>query len=188
MIHNIKRYYRTEEQLLKILETVKLSSCPHCHKTGALILHGFLYGNEETSVDNNKHIRGRRIICTARRAQNKGCGRTVSIKAAHTIKNFCISTESLWLFLFGILMGQSKVSAFKKLSTHIHPSSAYRLWKRFTEGQSNIRSFLSRHNPRPKLPDTACAATQTLAHLNSVFADEPCPITAFQMQFQVPFL
>lgn len=188
MNRKINRYYRSEAQLSEILITLKLSPCPHCKLIGALILHGFLYGNEEGASDNNRHIRGRRIICNGRKKHNKGCGQTFSIKAANTIRNVCITAQSLWSFLTDILMEHSKASAFIKLTDRIHPSSAYRLYKRFSKGQSRIRSFLSRLDPRPKLPTTSCATTQTIAHLKSVFATDPCPITAFQMHFQVSFL
>ena len=187
MTYRIDLYYRTQVQLSKIEKNLKQYACPFCHLVGTLILHGYLYGNEEASSHNNKEIRGRRVLCNARRKKRTGCGRTVSIKVAKRIPNFCITAQSLWSFLVDVLNGKSKSAAFKKVAKNMHPSSAYRLWRRFEKSQSRIRSLLTRDHPRATLPVTSSPATQTVAHMKSVFKGKRSLITAFQMQFQASF-
>ena len=187
MKYTVKRYYKSEEELLSFLRNVKQVVCPHCGLIGALILHGFLYGYEECSV-NIKIIRGRRIFCNNRKSRNKGCGRTFSILAAPMLENFSITAGSLWSFLKGIRNLPDRLPSFRRLKITLDESAAYRLWKRFVHAMAKIRSVLSRYSPRPKLPAAACAATQTIAHLQTVFKKASCPIATFQHRFQVSFL
>jgi hypothetical protein len=185
MSRKIERYYRSEAHLAEILRSLPLTACPFCYMTGALIRHGLLETHGEST---HAQKQGQRIICTVRRKQNRGCGRTFSIISANRLKNFCITAQSLWRFLIGFIKKGIKATAFSPLTDRFHPSSAYRLWKKFSQAQSRIRSFLTRHSPRPRLGITPCAATQTIAHLSSVFKNHPCPIAAFQERYQESFL
>lgn len=187
MARKFKKYYRSEEEFRSVHHDLKQIVCPHCGLIGALVLHGFLYGYEECSV-NIKIIRGRRIFCNNRKSRNNGCGRTFSIMAAAMLKNFSISATSLWRFLKGIINLPDRLPSFRKLKITLDESAAYRLWKRFVHALPKIRSVLSRLSPRPKLPVTTCAATQTIAHLRLAFKKASCPITAFQYRFGVSFL
>lgn len=182
-----KRYYSSEDEFQSFRRNLKQMPCPHCGLIGALVLNGRLYGYDER-LQNKKIIRGRRIFCNNRKARNNGCGGSFCILAADVIKNFSISAHSLWSFLKGIINLPDRLPSFRKLDTTFNESSAYRLWKRFKNGQARIRGFLTRHSPRPKLPVTPCAVTQTIAHLRSVFKETACPIAAFQRRFQVSFL
>lgn len=187
MARKFKKYYSTEEDFRTFHSGLKQMICPHCGFIGALILHGLLYGCDEHS-NTGTITRGRRIFCNNRKARKNGCGRTFSILAATVLRNFSISAHSLWRFLKGIADLPDRLLCFRRANITLHESAAYRLWKRFVHSLTGIRSRLARHCPRPKLPGTGCAATQTIAHLKSLFKNAPCPITAFQHQFQVSFL
>ncbi|MCK5543067.1 MAG: hypothetical protein KAI40_10275, partial [Desulfobacterales bacterium] len=50
---------------------LKIYACPHCNCCGCLILHGFLYGYDDTDFVR----RGHRIFCSNRNLRS-GCGRT----------------------------------------------------------------------------------------------------------------
>lgn len=182
-----KKYYSTEEEFHRFHCELKQMPCPHCRLIGALNLHGCLYGYDECSVQ-VKIIRGRRIFCNNRKSRRKGCGRTFSILAAAVLKTFSIPAASLWNFLKGIRRPADRLPSFRKLSLPFHESAAYRLWQRFVHAQARIRSFLTRRCPRPELPVTGCAATQTIAHLRAAFKGAACPIAAFQQRFQASFL
>ena len=161
--------------------------CPNCRLIGALVLHGCLRGYDERSAQ-AKIVRGRRIFCNNRKARHNGCGRTFSILAAAVLKTFSISAASLWHFLKAIRGLPDRRPALRKLGLSFHASAAYRLWKRFVRAQTRIRGYLTRHCPRPELPVTPCAATQTIAHLRAVFNQAACPVAAFQQRFQASFL
>jgi len=181
-----KKYYSTEEEFRRFHRSLKQKPCPHCGWIGALVLHGFLRGYKENSDE--KVIRGRRIFCNNRKKCKNGCGRTCSVLKAAFLTNFSISAHSLWCFLKGIADPSDRLASFRTLRTTFHESAAYRLWSRFENGLTGIRSFLTMHCPRPKLPITRCAPTQTIAHLRAVFTGAACPIAAFQERFQVSFL
>jgi len=59
-MNSIKKYYSSREDFNKFYYSLKLIQCPFCNLTGALILHGYLYGYNET-YESNKIIRGRQI-------------------------------------------------------------------------------------------------------------------------------
>ena len=183
----LKKYYSSDEDFRRFHSSLKQQPCPHCGAIGTLILHGFLYGYDEHAA-HGKIIRGRRIFCNNRKARRNGCGRTCSILKAPVLKHFSISATSLWRFLRRITHLPDRLPAFRRLRSSFHDSSAYRLWKRFVHGQARIRGVLTRHCPRPKLPVTPSAPTQTIAHLRAVFTGAACPIAAFQERFQVSFL
>lgn len=182
-----KKYYSSQEEFRRFHCELKQIPCPHCGAIGALVLHGMLYGYSESS-DNERIIRGRRIFCNNRKARTNGCGRTFSILRATVLRGFSISATSLWTFLKDITDLPDRLRSFRRLPVTLHESAAYRLWKRFVQGLSAIRSVLGRHCPRPKLPVARCAATQTIVHLRAVFKQASCPIAAFQERFQVSFL
>lgn len=182
-----KRYYSSEEDFRQFYLNLKQLPCPHCKLTGALILHGYLCGYDEKAF-NKRVIRGKRIFCNNRKKHGTGCGRTFSVLAVSMLKKFCISANSFWSFLKNVIKLANKIEALRTLKLPLSNSSAYRLWKRFSHAQSRIRSYLTRHCPKPKLPITSCPATETIVHLESVFNDSSCAISAFQERFQVSFL
>ena len=179
----LKRYV-PEDELHRDSRNLKLTPCPCCKRIGTLIHHGWLYGYCGIA-SNQKTVRARRVYCSNRRKRNNGCGHTFTIWAADKLKHSCLGAASLWCFLKDVLNLSNKAAALRKLN--LASSSAYRLWKRFLDGQSRLRNFLSQICPPPDLPNESLPAAQTIAHLEAAFGHEHCPISAFQQKLQVSF-
>lgn len=178
----IVRFYRSAAELKGFQRTLKYRPCPHCRRRGFLILHGYLYGYDERGgVTRIK--RGRRIFCSNRN-KRRGCGRTFSLLAAVFIKNFILSTKSLWNFLLHFLKTANKYQAFKRLNLSFSTSIIYRVYQRFHRRQSFLRSRLRMLCPPPPVDDPRPLA-QTIRHLRSVFPNASCPLTALQCRLQL---
>ena len=71
-------------------------------------------------------------------------------------------------------------------------SATYRIWKRFLQAQSRIRTALIAICPPPKqstVGHSPSAAQATVAHLQAAFQDSTLnPIAAFQVQTQTFFI
>ena len=137
------KFYKRAADFQRFYHRIKLIRCPHCQKSGHLILHGYLLGYDERS-NHLKTIRGRRIFCS-NRDRRQGCGRTFSILAAHILKNFTITTLSLWNFLNNIVLGMNKHAAFGFLQLPFSSSSIYRFYQHIYIRQQKIRTLLSKH-------------------------------------------
>ena len=172
---------------MHLYRNLKLTPCPHCKITGALILHGRLFGYAEHE-DHFKTCRGRRIFCSNRKKRKNGCGHTFSIWGADKLGRLRIGTNTLWAFVKLVLSMGNKALALRTLNVGLSCSSAYRIWTRFVNGQSRIRTALTQRCPPPDLPRVCRPAEQTVAHLQAVFPHAPCPIAAFQQQLQIAFL
>lgn len=182
----IKKYYSSKEDFHRFYLILKHLQCPHCKTIGFLILHGYLKGLDYKNY--GKEIeRGHRIFCS-NRGHSNGCGRTFSILVSNILKKLSIRAEHLWRFLKNTVKGLNIRKAFKPLSPYFAYSSAYRLWKKFCNCQSRIRTYLSRLCQPPNVSRSHHPTIETILHLKSVFKSHPCPITAFQENFQVSFL
>jgi len=181
----MKRFYKTEAEFEDFYLKLKLTMCPHCNVRGCLILHGYLYGYCENDMSIIK--RGHRIYCSNRNRKN-GCGRTFSVLAAVFIKNFMITANTLWCFLEKISEERTLVSALRESGSCIGQSSIYRIFRRFSDHQVRIRSYLSRIKDPPGLKHITSAVVQTILHLKSVFNKSCCPVAQFQHYFQASFL
>lgn len=179
------QFYKTEEEFSHIHTNLKLFKCQHCKCEGCLILHGYLYGYAE-GLGSTRIKRGRRIFCSNRK-NRKGCGKTFSFLMASFIKNFIISTNTLWKFLNKISQGYSLASAFRSSNNKICESCIYGIFKKFKYNQVRIRSFLTRIKTPPKVK-TKNNTILTIYHLKSVFGWSYCPISEFQHYFQTSFL
>jgi len=179
----LKRYV-PEDELHRGFRDLKLTPCPCCKRIGTLIHHGWLYGYDCADLA-KKTIRARRVFCNNRKKHNNGCGQTFTVWAADKLKHSGLDAHGLWAFLKDVLNLSNKAAALRKLN--LAASSAYRLWKRFLDGQSRIRSLLIQICPPPDLPHESCPAAQTIAHLEAAFARENCPAVAFQERLQVSF-
>ncbi len=155
--------------------------CPHCHKRGFLILHGYLYGYGETSLLK----RGHRIFCSNRK-NGSGCGRTFSMLLSRFIKNFMISARVLSGFLDRIRQGLCPAEAFRDLGTQMSKTSCYRILNKFRHNQSRIRTLLTRIKDPPGLSCIKNPVAQTITHLTAVF--KGCMVSKFQQYFQSSFL
>lgn len=172
-------------------ERLKLTPCPHCKVVGLLIRHGYLHGYDDGSPQ-RKTIRARRIFCSNRNARH-GCGRTFSVWLADKIRRLSLTTGTLWRFLQRAVAG-SVVAAIRAADCPLSDRTWQRIWKRFDQGQSKIRTALLGRRPPPELPATWPAkpsrrpAAQVLAHLQAAFPDAHCPIAAFQQTMRTFFV
>lgn len=176
----------SQQELDGFYSTLKLTPCPHCNAVGNLIRHGFLRGyNEE--LPPKKTIRASRVFCSNRKRAT-GCGRTFSVWMASRIRRLTLSADSLWTFLSSVLSTGNKWRAFAKLNCSLSDSAPYRIWKRFENAQSAIRTALSALCEPPK--STADGpAEMTLAHLQKAFQGHLlCPVAAFAATLQTFFM
>jgi hypothetical protein len=184
-------FYRSAEEWIAIAERLKQTPCPHCKVVGTLIRHGFLRGFDESNP-RRKTLRARRIFCSNRRAR-RGCGRTFSVWIADKIRRLGLTSGGLWRFLQGAAAGSIR-AAIRAADCHLSDRTWQRIWKRFDQGQSKIRTALSGRCPPPELPPKLPAASaprpvaQVLAHLQAAFPDAHCPIAAFQHSLRTFFV
>lgn len=152
------RFVRDERALADVMLDLKLTCCPHCRRTGALIGHGFLRGYSEQG--SAVVVRGRRVFCS-NRGQRPGCGRTFSVLLSAVLHGFVVRTLTLFRFANAVLKGLTRRAAWlSTLSRVLSRSSAYRLWQRLHEAQSALRTRLCGEAPAP-----ACGAREPLAQL-----------------------
>lgn len=183
----LARFYRSEDDFQFLYLRLKLTLCPHCKVAGTLILHGKLHGYAEND-DNQKSCRGRRVFCNNRKERNNGCGHTFSVWEADKLKRSRIGANALWTFVKLVISLGNKAKALRSLNMDFSVSSAYRIWNRFDNSQSHIRTALAKRCLPPKMPHTRQPAEQTIVHLEAAFPHESCPIVAFQHQLQISFL
>ena len=172
-------FFRNAEEWTALAERLKLTRCPHCRVVGTLIQHGYLRGFDETSPQ-RKTVRAHRIFCSNRQAR-RGCGRTFSVWCADKIRRLSLTTRGLWQFLQRAVAG-SVAAALHATRCHLSDRTWQRIWKRFDQGQSKIRTLLSGRCPPPQVPAAPGQrpAVHVLAHLQAAFPDADCPLAAFQ--------
>ena len=178
------RYLPDPDALEQYRQSLKSTCCPHCGEAEQLISHGFLRGYAEAGSE--RVIRGRRFFCSNRH-QRRGCGRTFSILLAQFLRRCIISAESVGRFLAGVCQGQNRKTAWEHTHCRLSLESAYRIAKRVQRMQSRLRTLLCRKGspPASRASDPLC---QVLGHLQQAFARTACPVAAFQVHFQQPFL
>ena len=173
-------FFRSDEEWSAMAERLKLTPCPHCKVVGTLIRHGCWYGYDENNRK-QKTVRARRVFCSNRNAR-PGCGRTFSVWCADKIRRLSLTTGTLWRFLKRAASG-SILAAIRAVDCYLSDRTLQRIWKRFDQGQSRIRTALFGQCPPPERspePTPRPAAAQVLAHLQGAFPDADCPIAAFQ--------
>jgi hypothetical protein len=184
-------FYRSAGEWVGIAERLKQTPCPHCKVVGALNRHGCLYGFDESSP-RRKTVRGRRVFCSNRRAR-PGCGRTFSVWFADKIRRLSLTTGALWRFL-QIAVAGGILAASRAIACQLSDRTMQRIWKRFDQAQSKIRTALRGRCPPPQLLPRPPAnpahqpAAQVLAHLETAFPDVQCPIADFQHMLQTFFV
>jgi hypothetical protein len=181
----VKQYYKTEEEFKDIHARLKLTLCPHCNARGFLILHGYLYGYSETGMERIR--RGHRIFCSNRKMK-KGCGRTFSILISVLIKNFILSTETLWCFLDKVKDGMSLAESFRASGSDMSDGAIYRILRKFRHNQVYIRTLLTGRRAPPDIKHVKDPVIQTIIHLKTAFNGSLCPVSQFQYHFQTSFL
>ena len=178
-------FYGNAAEWLAIAQRLKQTPCPHCKTVGTLIRHGFLRGYDE-SCPQRKTVRGRRVFCSNRNAR-RGCGRTFSVWIADKIRRLSLTAGALWRFLQRAAAGSIR-AAIRAAGCHLSDRTWQRIWKRFNQAQSTIRTALFGRCPPPPLPAKPSPAAQVLAHLHAAFPDAHCPIAAFQQTMQTFFV
>ena len=107
---------------------------------------------------------------------------------ADKVKRLFLDAKSLWEFLHQAATTGNKSQAFQQLRCSMGDSATYRIWKRFLQAQSAIRTALAAFCPPPRQTtesNSQCAAQATVAHLQEAFKDSPLnPIAAYQVQTQ----
>ena len=165
-----------------MLAKLKTRPCPHCKQVGSLIRHGFSRGYDQKHP-RQKTVRARRVFCN-NRLRATGCGRTFSVWTADKIKRLFLTADNLWAFLKQAVLTGNQLQAFRDLHSGLSDSAPYRIWKRFHQAQSAIRTAL---RPLCRPPEIASEepAALTLAHLEAAFGRHPLgPLAAFQVTLQ----
>ena len=178
-------FCRDVDEWIAMAERLKQTPCPHCKAVGALIRHGFLYGFDDKSPQ-RKTVRARRIFCSNRNARS-GCGRTFSVWLADKIRRLSLTTGGLWQFLQRAVSDGIR-AAIRTAPGHLGDRTWQRIWKRFDLAQSNIRTALLGRCPPPTLLAEHRPAAHVLAHLQTAFPSDPCPIAAFQHALRAFFV
>lgn len=180
-----RRVCESDEEFKTFLAKLTLTACPHCKSVGNLIRHGYLRGYDEKN-SRRKTIRAQRIYCSNRN-RTTGCGKTFSVWWADKVPRLLLTATALWTFLKQAVTTGNKLQAFRDLHCGLNDSAPYRIWKRFSEAQSSIRTKLGQVCKPPRIVSEQ-PAELTLAHLETAFADHPNPIIAFQIKLQTSFL
>lgn len=171
---------------VEVLE-VRGLACPYCGKSGFVVLHGYLYGNqEENRLGRIK--RGRRFFCS-NRGRNLGCGRTFSYCPPTVIPRFCMGTKTLWQALLKLSNKLPVRTLFHNLSTGLSESTAIRLSARIQKIQSRIRVKLTSMDLAPPAQNGLTSALEeTVRFLTAAFFESDEPISSYQLKFQESFL
>lgn len=173
-------FYRSEAEWTSLVERLKLTPCPHCQAVGRLIRHGSLVGYDESQ---RRSLRAQRIYCSNRHSQS-GCGRTFSVWLADKIRRLSLSTSAVWRFLRQVIAG-SIATATRAMTEHERSDRTWqRLWHRFRQAQSILRTALLARCPPPPLSSDLPEA-QVIAHLQDAFPQAECPLAAFQRTFHL---
>jgi hypothetical protein len=183
----IPRFYRTDQQRLAIVEQLKLTPCPHCNRVDSLILHGFLYGFDDSNPP-RKTRRARRVFCSNRNLRT-GCGRTFTVWPADRIRRLSLTAHTLWTFLQRAVT-TTIADAIRTASSHLSHRTWQRIWSRFLVAQSAIRTALNPRCPPPiPPPDSSHSpAAETIAHLQAAFPNDNSPIASFQYESAMFFM
>lgn len=185
----VRWFYRTLADWTALVDRLKQTACPHCRVVGALIRHGVLAGYDDTSQ--GQIVRARRLYCSNRHAR-PGCGRTVSVWLATTLRRLSLTSSTLLRFLQQAATGT--IAAAGRAAAAVRSERTWqRLWHRFDRAQSRLRTALAGLCPPP--PPTTPPPTpgqrpaaHVLAHLAAAFPAVLCPIAACQHALRTCFL
>jgi hypothetical protein len=182
----VRWFCRGAEEWDAFAEKLKQLPCPHCKVAGTLIRHGCLRGFDDSSPK-RKTLRARRVFCSNRH-RRPGCGRTFSVWCADKIRRLSLTARCLWTFLRRAAAG-NVLAAIRSANCHLGDRTLQRIWTRFNQAQSKIRTALSALLPPPLPPQpTHHPAAQVLAHLHAAFPHADCPIASFQHTLHTFFI
>ena len=164
---------------------LKQSPCPHCGCVGSLNRHSRALGNDPEAAD-GEVFRGQRVYCSNRGLRG-GCGRTFALFLADILPRHTLTASLVWPWLVKLLAGLSLKSAAEKLRLAFALETIYRLGRGLHRRLEVLRTQLCREQSPAASPHSD-PLRQTVEHLQTVFADSPCPPADFQLRFQQPFL
>ncbi len=116
--------------------------CSHCKQTQQLVSHGFI---RKKRVGALPAAIGKRVFCSNRR-RHTGCGRTVQLYLASTLRYLHFAAAALEAFLLALLAGMTIQCAYLKATRTAVPRNAYRWLNKLMAQLSAYRSLL--HQPR----------------------------------------
>lgn len=135
---------------------IELVACPHCRRSGALIV-ATLCGTQISWFA--------AVFFLLEPQSPLGMWRTFSVALMTVLGGFVVSTLTLFCFAQAVLGGLTRRAAWlREASGALSLSSGYRLWRRLQGAQSALRSRLSREASAP-----LCAAREPLAQLLAHF-------------------
>jgi hypothetical protein len=165
--------------------SLKQQRCPRCGKIETLNRHSLLRGNDPAQAS-GQVVRGQRVFCS-NRGQRGGCGGTFSLVLADVLPRHTLNASLVWRWLVEVLAGLSIKAAAEKLRLPFALETVYRLRRGLQRSLDLMRTRLCREQPPPASTNTD-PLLQTVEHLRTVFPDSECPLAAFQLHFQRPFL
>jgi len=165
--------------------SLKQQRCPRCGQVETLNRHSLLHGNDPTQAS-GQAVRGQRVFCS-NRGQRGGCGKTFSLVLADILPRHTLTALRVWSWLVEVLAGLSFKAAAEKLRLPFALETIYRMRRGLQRGLDRVRTRLCREQSPPVSTHTD-PLLQTVEHLRAVFPDCECPLAAFQLRFQHPFL
>ena len=144
-----------------------------------------LRGNDPAVV-NGSLARGQRVFCSDR-GQRGGCGKTFPLFFAEVLPRHTFPASLLWALLRALLAGKAIRAAAETLCLPFSLEAAYGIIRRVRRRLDGVRSWLCREQPPPTSSRTD-PLIQTLSHLQTLFPQNSCALTAYQRHFQQAFL
>jgi hypothetical protein len=106
---------------------------------------------------------------------------------AEVLPRHTITGPLLWPWLVRLLAGLSLKAAAEQLRLPFALETLYRVGRRLRRGLDRLRPVLC-HVQSPPASRQSDPLLQTVEHLQAVFPADACPLAAFQLRFQQPWL
>jgi len=132
--------------------------CPHCRQARQLISHGYIHKKRVQAAPERV---GKRVFCSNRN-QHTGCGRTLQLYLAATIRHLHHGASQVGAFILALITGSGIGHAYRVATGTDTPRHAYRWLARIFPQLSHYRSL----HHRPALPADAapCAGRAAVRH------------------------
>jgi len=164
---------------------LKQRPCPYCGKVGTLNIHDKIYGNKSDDKT-DRCLRGQRGWCS-NRGKRGGCGKTISFVFSWVLPRHSFTADILDHTLTELSSGSSVKTAHERCRTLLSLQGLYHLIKRFSLRIDALRTKLIEKS-KPTVSTLSDPILQTFQHLQTVFSLDPCAISAYQQDFQVPIM
>lgn len=106
---------------------------------------------------------------------------------AEVLPRHSVTAPLVTRLLISLLAGASLKAAAEALRTPFALETFYRFRRSFRRRLDRIRTCLCREKPAPESHQSD-PLLQTAEHFQAVFPAERCPLTAFQLLFQLPVM